>query len=247
MNRLSQSGKAKRCPQPTVLGARPIDLAPKKRAHLFGGLEKLVNTGDSQQQYQSLSKQWPSFWPEGPESPTAWLPEEHSNFRNYRDKLRQLWSGSLNEQQQLGTVAYLLGLISSEEADSLFFTGPEALAELWFRRPNKPSAGSAVSTLHSIVLPLWGSIDVRFFARGDFEAALWALFRESWRARICGQCQRYFIADKAAQAYCSTRCYGEAKRGQRLAWWNKTGKIRRAQEGSSSRKKHPRKRRRRQD
>ena len=236
MNRLAQSQSKNTGARTSVLGTLPIDLAPKERARLFGGLQSLVNTGDSLEHYKTLSKQWPTFWPDGSHLSRAWLPEEHSNFLDYRDKLRQLWSAPQGEQQ-IGVVAYLLGLISSEEADSLFFTGPEALAELWFRRPNKPSSSSAVSTLHSIVLPLWGSIDVRFFARGDFEAALWALFRESWRARRCSQCQGYFIADKVAQKYCSTRCTGQAKRGQRLAWWNKAGKIKRAQKVGLSRKR----------
>jgi hypothetical protein len=228
MKRLARSRRKESHSRATVLGTLPIDLAPKERARLFGGLEAFVNTGDSQQQYQSLSKQWPTFWAED-QSPTAWLPGEHSKFLDYRDKLRRLWRGSLDEQEQLSVVAYLLGLISSEEANSLFFTGPEALAELWFQRPNKPLANSAVSTSHSIVLPVWGSIGVRFFARGDFEAALWVLFRESWRARICGQCKRFFIAEKAAGKYCSSECYGAAKRGHRLDWWNKAGKIKRAQ------------------
>ena len=214
------------------MGTLPIDLAPKERARLFGGLQALVNTGDSLGDYQHLSKQWPTFWPDGSQLSTAWLPQEHSKFLNYREKLRQLWSGSLEEQQRIGAVAYLLGLINSEEAESLFFTGPEALAELWFNRPNKSPSSSIVSTSAPVLLPVWGSIDVRFFARGDFEAALWALFRESWRARICGQCKHFFIADKAAQKYCSTNCNGAAKRGQRLSWWNKAGTIKRAQRKS---------------
>jgi hypothetical protein len=229
MNRLAQSRTKRTQSQTTVLGTLPIDLAPKERARLFQGLQAVVNTGDSEQDYQATAKQWPTFWPEGRKS-TAWSTLQRPKFIDYRDRLRSLWGESLkNQHQRLGTVAYLLGLINSEEADSLFFTGPEALAELWFSRANKPSSMAAVSTSHSLILPVWGSVEVRFVARGDFEAALWALFRESWRARTCAQCKRYFIAEKPAQTYCSNRCYGDAKRGQRLAWWNKAGKIKRAQ------------------
>jgi hypothetical protein len=235
MKRLAQSRSKSTGSRASVLGTLPIDLAPEEKAHLFGGLDALVNTGDFQQDYLALSRHSPSFWP-GPQLSTAWSPEAHSEFLDYRDKLRQLWSGSLAEQEQISVVAYLLGLISSEEAKYLFFTGPEALAELWFQRSNKPLSNSTVATSHSIVLPVWGRIEVRFVARGDFEAALWALFRESWRARVCGQCKRYFIADKAAQKYCGTRCFGEAKRGQRLRWWNKAGKIKRSQKAGLSRK-----------
>jgi hypothetical protein len=229
MNRLARSRTKRTHLQTTVLGTLPIDLAPKERARLFQGLEAVVNTGDSEQDYQATAKQWSTFWPAGPQD-LPWATEQRSNFLDFRNKLRSLWSGSLeNQHKQLGTVAYLLGLINAEEAESLFITGPEALVELWFSRSNKSSSSSAVSSSHSIVLPVWGSVEVRFVARGDFEAALWTLFRESWRARTCSQCKRYFIAEKPAQTYCSTRCYGDAKRGRRLAWWNKAGKIKRAQ------------------
>src|SRR6266849_335543 len=230
MNSLAQGRRKKTRPRPTILRTLPIDLAPKGRARLFAGLQALVNVDDSMPGYEALSQQWPTFWPEGHQE-SDWLRQQHPKFIDYRDKLRRLWSGKLDETQ-LGVIAYLLGLITSEEVDSLFFTGPEGLAELWFHRADKPSSSGAVSSSHSLILPVWGSIEVRFIARGDFEAALWALFRESWRARVCGQCERYFIAEKGAQKYCRTGCYGDAKRGQRMAWWNETGKIKRAQRKS---------------
>src|SRR5260370_34183604 len=171
MNRLAQSRRKERQTRPTILGTVPTGLAPKESASLMAGLEAFVNTGDSPDEYQKMSKQWPAFWPG--DSQSAWNAHEHAAFIEYRDKLRALWGGSLNEHQRLGTVAYLLGLITSEEVNSLWFSGPEALAELLFRRPNRPSRHGALST--SVILPLWGTVAVRFFARGHFEKALWVL------------------------------------------------------------------------
>lgn len=209
---------------PTILGTLPIDLAPSEMGRLFNGLEAVVNCGDSLNEYQNLSKGHASFWPSDPGR--AWNPKDHASFIEYRDQLRALWNGSLNEEQRPSTVAYLLGLIDSEEFHTLWLSGPEALFELWAARSTK-ATNSTVSISHSFILPVWGNVGLRFYAQGDFEAALWALFRESWRARVCGQCKRYFIAAKAAQRYCSTKCYGAAKREQRLTWWNKTGSLRR--------------------
>jgi hypothetical protein len=226
MKRLAQSRQKKTQLPTTILGTLPIDLAPKERGRLFEGLQAVANTGDSEQEYTTVAKRWPSFWPRGSEE-LAWSSQLHTNFLFYRDNLRLLWRGSFSSKyQQLGAIAYLLGLTTSEEADT-FLQGPDALLERLIRSTNKPSSSGSVSSSQSIILPLWGSMEFQFVSRGDFEAALWVLFRESWRARICGQCKHYFIADRPAQIYCSTRCNGEAKKEQRLAWWNKSGAIRR--------------------
>src|SRR5437763_11090206 len=117
MNRLARSRTKSTPSQATGLGMLPIGLAPKERARLFGGLEALVNTGDSLDDYQELSRHSPKFWPG--DSKSAWNPQEHATFIKYRDQLRELWRGSLDEQKRMGAVAFLLGLITSEEVDYL--------------------------------------------------------------------------------------------------------------------------------
>jgi hypothetical protein len=231
MHRLAQS-RQKNGPSPsTILGTFPNDLAIPERERLFAGLEALVNVGDDPGDYQDFLRAWPGFWANDPRS------QQEGRFKEYRDKLRDLWSGSLREEQRrLSVVAYLLGLIDAEEVKSLWFSGPEAVFELMLRRPNEPSSASTAVFSQCAILPLWGSVEVRFLPRGDLEKALWVLFRESWRAKICGQCRSYFIADKPAQTYCSPACNGAAKKGQRLAWWNKAGKMKRAQRNARRQK-----------
>ena len=50
----------------------------------------------------------------------------------------------------------------------------------------------------------------------EFQQALYELMKNRRRARTCRQCGRYFIADKTAQAFCSTGCAGDAKRATAL-------------------------------
>ena len=61
----------------------------------------------------------------------------------------------------------------------------------------------------------------------DFQRAVYTLFRQSWRARICRECQRLFIADKNPQMFCGTDCSVIARRRRDLASWRKrVGKSR---------------------
>ena len=212
-------------PGALILGMLPSGLTGKEKARLFAGLETFANAGDSPQDYQTLAAQRPTFWPRNPSSGTAWPPNEHDKFLDYRDALRRLWQGDAGEQglaeeqQLLGDLAYLLGLMTRDELRTTFFADRQAVEESWSER--------------SVILPVWGSPDVRYVARGDFESALWLLSRESWRAKVCRQCRRYFVAKKPAQSYCSKVCYAKAKRSQQLEWWNRAGKLMRATKGKS--------------
>jgi hypothetical protein len=212
--------------KPTILGFLPIGLAAKEKARLFAGLEAFVNTGDTLDDYQAH----------------VWWPKAHAMFLDYRNKLRNLWGGDDPEAQASGVLAYLLGIVGPTE-----FAGGEYVLDVdtqWFAREaiatleaQKAVLPYEVWSSHSIVFPVLGQANFHYLPRGDFESALWALSCEGWRARMCGQCNRYFIADKPAQTYCGTGCYGDAKRGQKLEWWNRMGKIRRAQKGVKSAKR----------
>jgi hypothetical protein len=218
----------------TILGMIPNGLAPHEKARLFAGLESFVNAGDGLEDYHALAVQCPTFWPHNAGA-LDWLPKAHAMFLDYRDKLRKIWSGD-PEAQGSGVLAYLLGLIGPIEFAGMEYTIDVDM--IWFARERKASLDAYKSLLqshpervwtsHSMVFPVWGQTNFHYFPRGDFETAMWVLFGDSWRARICGQCKRYFIADKPAQGYCSTRCYGDAKRGQKREWWKTAGKMRRA-------------------
>jgi hypothetical protein len=63
----------------------------------------------------------------------------------------------------------------------------------------------------------------------DFQEAVWCFFREFWRARVCRQCMRFFIADKSAQSYCTTECSTQAHQASARLWWREKGASRRTQ------------------
>jgi hypothetical protein len=68
--------------------------------------------------------------------------------------------------------------------------------------------------------------------RTKFQAAIYCLMRESWRAKTCRNCHKYFVADKSAQVHCSHACYVEIKNERSLHYWNTKGKA-----GRNKRKK----------
>lgn len=78
-----------------------------------------------------------------------------------------------------------------------------------------------------VIVASWELGEFSYFPLTDFQRAFYLLFREKWRARICSQCERYFIADKPRQRYCSTACHGMAKRTHGLRWWKTKGDARR--------------------
>ncbi|MBV9481922.1 MAG: hypothetical protein JO249_14380 [Acidobacteria bacterium] len=227
--------------QLSILGLPTNDLAPEKKEWLFAGLDAFVNTGETTEDYRRLASQWWTFWPHSIRDGETvddldWSPAAHGLFLDYRDKLRKVWKAD-PEARFSSVLAYLLGIIGRDELLRLEYVldvdpewfAREAVATRQAWQTLMQSHPSATMSSHSMAFPLWGLGNLLYIHNTDFERALWVLSQENWRARVCGQCGRHFIANKAAQRYCSTRCFGEAKRGQRLAWWNKAGKIKRSQ------------------
>ena len=58
-----------------------------------------------------------------------------------------------------------------------------------------------------------------------FQRAIYDLMRDRWRAMVCPNCGRYFVADKTAQRYCSSECYLEKKGMKALDYWNRIGRA----------------------
>jgi hypothetical protein len=81
-----------------------------------------------------------------------------------------------------------------------------------------------------VYVPLWPRI-MADWARGefiyepanDFQRAVYRLFRESWRARSCRQCQKLFIARKHPQMFCGVECSVIARRNRDLSFWKDRG------------------------
>lgn len=58
-----------------------------------------------------------------------------------------------------------------------------------------------------------------------FQRAVYDLMQERWRAMVCPQCEKYFVADKTAQRYCSPECYLIRKGCKALDYYNRKGRY----------------------
>ena len=56
---------------------------------------------------------------------------------------------------------------------------------------------------------------------------VYELMQNRWRAKVCPECGRYFIAQKTAQKHCSPKCYQEKKHKGSLDYYYRQGKDRR--------------------
>lgn len=199
----------------TFFSTKSNDQADVKR--LWNGLERFVNTGDSLEDYGVLRKAWPTFWPVAIETrgrSFAWSDEAHPLFIFYRNVLRGLWARDPATSTNGTYVNLLFGIHKP----------PASLLKKCF--PNSTPAVAITS-----FSPEWGAGVVRYVPCNDFQLAIWELFRQSWRGKVCAACQRYFVAEKPAQTYCDTSCSNRVHRSSSLKWWREKGARRRARKG----------------
>jgi hypothetical protein len=69
----------------------------------------------------------------------------------------------------------------------------------------------------------WVRGEFSYQPANDFQRAVFTLFRQSWRARICRECQKLFIAAKHPQTFCSVRCSTAVKLRRNRAFWKNRG------------------------
>jgi len=98
----------------------------------------------------------------------------------------------------------------------------EAWHQLTTRHPG------AYEARYPFVGAVWATGDFDYSPLNDFQLAMYMLFRESWRAKVCPRCSQYFVADKPAQMYCSSACANAAHRAQALNYWRAEGAAKRA-------------------
>lgn len=215
----------------TILAFWPNRQAPEKREFLYAGLEELVNVGDSDQSFGGFAAKYPTFWPLDTQDPDAgllrWDIAGHLVFLAFRDCLRKVW---VSDPQALeyAFLTVLLGLdvdFADRPARENWSFQRGGLNEAWAHlRKTYPEVGVGI---RPVVSPVWGSGTFTYGPVNDFQRAVYQLFVENWRARVCPKCSRYFIAQKAAQIYCSTKCGSGVKRQRSLEWWRREGARRR--------------------
>jgi hypothetical protein len=214
----------------------------KPKEWFWKGLERFANTSDSMDDYQALAKAWPSFWPlpieDGDGRNLAWHAEAHDLFLFYRNTLRGFWTRDPVALKDGFRVAALFGTLGDANpvfVDSLASCEPfqNAVSALKYSYP-----GVRPPNMQPIAMfwPNWITGIVEFVSHTDFQGAVWSLFRESWRARVCLSCSTYFFAEKAPQLYCSVACSNSAHQSSALKWWREKGTQRRAAQAKATRK-----------
>jgi hypothetical protein len=69
----------------------------------------------------------------------------------------------------------------------------------------------------------WERSEFTYEPANDFQRAIYALLRQSWRARICRECQRFFIAEKHPQMFCGVACSTVARQKRDREFWKSKG------------------------
>jgi hypothetical protein len=228
---------------------RQADTWDKPKEWFFTGLERFVNTGDSKENYQALAEAFPSFWPlplqDGKGNDLCWCPEAHQLFLYYRNLLRGFWTRDTRALRDGTGTSLLFGIIDHSHIENLVsgetLSGTafdNALAPLRGGHPRLQLPGMFPSPLARF-WPEWTAGRVDYVSHLDFQRAVWLLFCESWRPKVCPKCSTYFLAQKPAQLYCSLSCSSAVHRAASLNWWKQTGAEKRAVRTKAKRRGTP--------
>jgi hypothetical protein len=178
----------------------------KARPRLFQALQDFANMRADTEAWAHFKKRWPDFFPDEEYQKVIQGLDEPS-IRTYPYWLSQIWIGGESNPQ----LKILLGI---EDAPLSEDDGtPE---ESWL-------VGLAV--IPAQMEADWDDGIFRYRGSCDFQRALYLLFQESWRAKVCDECGAKFIARRGAQKFCSTECSGKMQRELKLKWWSEHGET----------------------
>jgi hypothetical protein len=169
----------------------------RERPRLFRALAEFANVRPDEKAWAHFSKRWPRFFPEE-EYRRA---EENSlqSVRDYPRWLHAVW---------LGDSASLLQLLGIKDG------------------PKMPGDSLECLDIHLIPAQFfadWDEGTFRYRGMCSFQRALYLLFQDSWRARVCERCSAKFIAGRVAQRYCTTDCSDAIQRDLKRRWWAEHG------------------------
>jgi hypothetical protein len=167
---------------------------------LFEALQGFANIRPDTEGWAHFRRLWPNFFPM-----EVYDRAEHDlkpSVRDYPYWLDQIWSGGETEPH----LRILMGLDTAPDQGT-----PEdaRIADL-----------STIPVEFSVD---WDEGSFRYHGVCDFQRALYLLFRESWRARVCEKCSAKFIGRRAAQKYCTTDCSEAVQRELKQEWWAENG------------------------
>jgi len=189
----------------------------RDKPKLFKALERFANIESDGSRWAQFRKSWPEFFPEEEYDRAA--AGSKRSILSYPDWLDQIWLGGETEPH----LKIMLGIDDAPDDGT-----PE---DAWL---------ADLSTIRAHFYVDWDEGVFSYQGACDFQRALYLLFRESWRARICEKCAIKFIARRVAQKYCSTDCSENIQRELKRKWWAEHGESwrkRRKESKESKRKK----------
>jgi hypothetical protein len=185
----------------------------RDKRKLLQALEEFANIRPDKEGWIHFRKQWPNFFPG--EQYDRVIEGSKPSIADYPFCLDRLWIGTDSP------VKIMLGIDAAPLVDELW---PE---DMW------------IAGLVSIPAEFdvdWEEGVFRYRGACDFQRALYLLFLETWKARVCEKCGTKFIARRVAQKYCSTECSGSMQRELKQKWWAEHGEAWRRQRKVSQRK-----------
>jgi hypothetical protein len=194
---------------------------PKAFEH-FASLEHFASGNRESLNWLFVDK--PEWWAFPEDNPPAFVPEKLVHLYRQREALRKVWRGDMH---------MLAGLLIPPVDDEY--------------QEETDSEGRTIGFVRE-QLPIffdWQSSRIVYVPQTVFQNALYLLFKESQRAKVCPNpdCPApYFIAPqgKPNQRYCSLKCTGEGLRESKRRSWAKHKEEWRPKrkERSARRKKH---------
>jgi hypothetical protein len=179
----------------------------RDKRKLFEALGEFANIRRDEKGWSHFRKRWPKFFPE--EEYDRVVEGSKPSIADYPYCLDQLWIGTDSP------VKIMLGIDAA----------PNRVDELW----PEDMWLAGVASIPAEFFVDWDEGVFRYRGACDFQRALYLLFRESWRARVCEKCLTKFIARRAAQKYCSTDCSENMQRELKQKWWAEHGQTWRKQ------------------
>jgi hypothetical protein len=192
---------------------QPHVLARQGQKRLFLALTEMANLRDDPAAFERFVKRWPGFVhvDEGAYQLRSGekVPYKFGALVERREALRSVWRGDPL------TLRHLL----------LPTDAPEELREKYFDRNLLDEEQSGVMWDTQVDLD-WERGQFVYEPRTEFQKALYQLFRQSARAKVCDNpdCPApYFIANKTIQRYCSDECAQVFQQESKRKWWAEHG------------------------
>jgi hypothetical protein len=226
--------------------------ATATRESQLNSLEAFANLGETPEDWKRFRLKYPHFFPE---NLTEWFYNYAEDWAlryepglkeilkppllYYRNRLRRVWG---RNDRHGANLKLLLGF--EKEVNHSDVEEGQLLMSGWPYRPKgkrkltlgilipgqslDDDAKTTVAGLppgRPIVNGATGAIDWKFGCA--LQQAVYELMQQRWRAMVCAECSKFFLADKTRQVFCSPACCGEARRKRALDYWNRKGKAER--------------------